>query len=308
MVIGITGANGFLGRYLTQYLAAAGYDILASVRSEAGKEYFKRKNIDVHFGDMLIRKSCGEFIERIDCVIHLAHSSFPLSGTDDLVDEAIENISPSLHLLEAIRLSKREIKLIYASSGGTVYGNSVSCSPYKETDFCHPTNTYGIQKYTIENYITHYSHVYGVNSTVLRLSNPYGVLLDPIRRQGLIGVVMSRILNDEPVTIYGSSNNIRDYLHLDDMSRAFEYCLSFRGSGEIFNIGAGVGHSVAEILAKIESITGQQLKREYVVDEAVSRLPEWNVLNISKANGILGWSPTITIDAGLKLMCESHGE
>jgi UDP-glucose 4-epimerase len=188
-----------------------------------------------------------------------------------------------------------------------VYADNLSCLPYQEIDLCQPINAYGIQKYTIENYVTHYAHAYGFHSTILRISNPYGALLDPQRRQGLIGVVMSRISNDEPVTIYGSSDNIRDYLHLDDMSRAFECCLSFHGSGEIFNIGAGVGHSVDEILGKIESITGQQLKREYIDNEAISRLPNWNVLNISKADTILGWSPTISIDAGLKSMCESAG-
>lgn len=307
MIIGITGANGFIGRYLTQYLASSGHSVLALTRSAAGREYFEKNSVDVYVGDLQIRKSCDEFTEQVDCLIHLAHSSFPLSVKDNLVDETVKNILPSLNLLESIRLAKKKIKLIYASSGGTVYADNFLRMPYQEIDPCLPTNTYGIQKYTIENYITHYTHVYGIDSIILRLSNPYGLLLDPGRRQGLIGVVLSRILNDKPITIYGSLDNVRDYLHLDDMCRAFERCLSFHDSGETFNIGAGVGHSVDEILTKIESTTGQQFQREYIDNEVVSRLANWNVLNIAKAEVMLGWSPTISIDAGLKSMCESVG-
>lgn len=304
MIVGITGANGFLGRYLTQYLTAAGYEVLASVRSEVAKEYFKSKNVNVHVGDLQIRKNCDEFTEQVDCLIHLAHSSFPLSGKDNTVEEIVKNISPSLHLLESIRQSRKKVRLIYASSGGTVYSSRIQ-EHYKESDPCDPHSTYGIQKYTIENYILHYAQVYGLEHIILRLSNPYGVLLDPQRKQGLIGVALSRILKGEPIQVYGDPCNVRDYVHLDDMGRAFERAIVTDNTCEIYNIGSGVGYSVDDVLSKLESFIGMQVRREYIENSTTTNLCKWSVLNIDKAKETLGWVPSISLDTGLKALCES---
>ena len=204
-------------------------------------------------------------------------------------------------MIESIKRSNKHTHLIYASSGGTVYAEKKTEVPFSETDTCLPTCSYGIQKYTLENYITCYSQMGNFSATILRISNPYGMLLPSDRKQGLIGVVLNRIKNGQAIKIFGDPLNIRDYIHLDDLCSAFLSCLRTRTEG-IYNIGSGVGKSVNDVFNIIESTINIQFPKEYVSNKQTEKLRPWVILNVYKAERELGWRPRIEFESGLKTM------
>lgn len=306
MIIGITGANGYIGRYLTEKLAdLPNHEVIAFVRSTKAVEYFFEKGINVIRCDLEDRQACVDLVGQVDSVIHLAHSGYPLSQSGDLVASTIKNITPTLNLLDAIRFSSNPVRLIYASSGGTVYAMRKTRRSFQEIDDCAPSTPYGIEKHTLENYIRYYSAAFGFDALIYRLSNPYGVLLESERMQGLIGVALNKILNKEPVKIYGDPGNVRDYLHFDDMVRAFELGLTTSCSSGVYNIGSGVGYTVSGVLDRIENNVGFKIHREYVSNQAAGKLPAWVVLDASKAKEVFGWEPLINLDEGLERLCRS---
>jgi len=305
MIIGITGANGFIGRYVTEQLAASSkYKLVVVIRSSDSAAYFRSKGVSVLVGDLREQLVCQRLVDQVDCVLHLAHSNSPLAEVGDLAAASLANLTPSLNLLEAVGRSRRPVRLIYASSGGTVYG-STERRAASETDICQPISPYGIEKLTIEHYIRYCAKNFDFGAVILRIANPYGVLLDSKRKQGLIGVALNRMLHDEVVQIYGNPENTRDYLHLDDLVRAFESALLTDLRGEIINIGSGVGCSVNEILDKLDEFMAFPSRREYLSNPQAGNLCDWSVLNISKAQKLLAWAPKIDLDQGLMELCQS---
>jgi UDP-glucose 4-epimerase len=306
MIIGITGANGYIGRYLAEQLEKSGkYKVIVFVRSSKAVSYFGAKGISVCQCDLEDHLACSDLIAKVDSVIHLAHSGYPLSETGNFTERTVKNLTPTLNLLESIRVSCKNVRLVYASSGGTVYSQRNTQRPFEEVDNCAPASPYGIEKYSLENYIQYYSATYGFESIIYRLSNPYGVLVDTERKQGLIGVALNNIINNEPVRIYGNPNNVRDYVHLDDVVRAIDLGLTTPGSGGVYNIGSGVGYSVCEIIDKLEEKLGLRVKREYFSSMAAEKLPKWVVLDTAKARKVFGWEPFISLDEGLDELCKS---
>ena len=123
--IGITGATGFLGSYLTGYLHSRGlYSIRALTRSLKSGRAYELERVKWVQGDLASRVDCEEFVDRLDVIIHLAHTNTALTSGRDMPADAASNLVPMLTLLEAMRASGKTIQIIYASSGGAVYGTS----------------------------------------------------------------------------------------------------------------------------------------------------------------------------------------
>ncbi len=300
MNIGITGATGFLGSYLIDYLINKGnYNIKALSQIPVKKT----NNINWQIGDLNSQYDCENFIQDVDVLVHLAHNNnSPITSNNDIISDASLNLIPNLKLLESIKKSGRKIHIVYLSSGGAVYGNSSNKIPFKETDNCSPLSSYGIQKLLMENYLRLWASQKYITSNVLRVSNPYGVLLPSNRKQGLIGVVLNKIKNNEPVQIFGNPDNVRDYIHLEDMCSAIESTFNNKNYFEIYNIGSGTGQSVNNILNLIENHLDQSIKKEYI-DLKTNTLTDWNTLDVNKAQKELSWGPEIDIENGLKNLC-----
>ena len=151
------------------------------------------------------------------------------------------SLIPTLQLLEAVRAAGTRPHVIYASSGGAVYGRTPGPAPrpFRESDPCMPITAYGIQKLTCEHYLRMAAEEGWLTASVLRISNPYGTLLSPARRQGLIGIVFHQLTNARPIQVFGNPDNVRDYIHLEDMADAFRRVLSPLEPYAVFNIGSG---------------------------------------------------------------------
>lgn len=306
MKIGITGASGFLGSYLLKYLSLKKqYKIYALTRTVSPQKLDMCEGIIWSKGDLVSPQDCLDFVKDLDVIVHLAHTNTPLTSNRDITSDALLNLTATLNLLQAIISHKSQPHLIYASSGGAVYQQSHSKIPFKESDPCEPLSSYGILKCTMEQYLRMSVLQGDLTATSLRIGNPYGVLLPLERMQGLIGVALNQILHQQPVKIFGDPNNVRDYIHLEDMCRIFELAIHHPSGFDVYNVGSGVGYSVNQILDLLEQITNYQVIRSIQPSTQMSSyLPSWIVLDITKAKQELGWQPTITFEQGLKTLCE----
>ncbi|MEE3715445.1 NAD-dependent epimerase/dehydratase family protein [Tumidithrix elongata RA019] len=308
MKIGITGASGFLGSYTLQYLSKLSkYELRALARTALPQELDSLSNVQWLYGDLSSPMTCQDFIDGLDCIIHLAHTHTPLSSNRDLVSDASLNIIPTLNLLQTIRESGKVPRFIYASSGGAIYQYNPHQRPYQESDLCIPNSSYGVQKLCAEAYLRLAADKQWLTAVSLRISNPYGVLLPPERLQGLIGVCLHQLRNQKPIRIYGNPDNVRDYIHLEDMCRAIEVAIQAETSFEVVNIGSGVGYSVNQVLDLLEQLIGKPLVKEYWQPPGnPQELVSWTVLDITKAKEVLDWQPHITLEQGLAKLCREE--
>lgn len=306
MNVGITGATGFIGSYLLDFLVrksdlrlkALARTLPRDADSFGGRAVWMK-------GDLNSPADCVDFVRDLDVVIHLAHTNTPLTSNRDFAADAQANLAPSLNLLTAIKNAGLEPHLIYSSSGGAVYGlaNGPRQEPFKETDPCIPSTSYGIQKLAFESYLRMAASEGWIRATALRIGNPYGVLLPPERMQGLIGVALHQVLCGQPIKIFGDPANVRDYVHLDDVCRFIQRIIAGGEGFQIYNIGSGRGHSVNEILDLLEGVTGREIAREiYHYPGSEKHLVPWIVLSVEKAARELSWAPEMDLSEGLRAL------
>ncbi|MGA2723144.1 MAG: NAD-dependent epimerase/dehydratase family protein [Bryobacteraceae bacterium] len=295
---GIAGARGFIGSYLARYIIARkpeGLRLL--VRNTA--DYESPEGAEVFCGDLLSRKDCEWFAAGLKLIYYLAHVNTPVDSDFDLPNDALVNLVPLLNLLDAIQHLGTRPHIVYFSSGGAVYSPSRNRLPYRETDPCSPLSSYGIQKLAAEEYLRLAASKGYLTATVMRVGNAYGTLLSQHRRQGLIGVAVSRMLRGQPVRIFGNPDNVRDYVHLEDVCSMAERAAIPRREFTIVNVGSGQGHSVTDVLRLIEECHGRPLAIQH--DESCgNRLAGWVVLDNTKAMQEFGWFPAIDLRSGIE--------
>jgi UDP-glucose 4-epimerase len=297
--LGVTGASGFLGSILTGHLAAAGHEVLALTRTMPPRGEDSYPGVVWQQGDLTSPHDAAAFAAEAEAIVHLAWTNTPLTSNAHLPSDAAANIIPTLTLLEAVRTAAMRPHIVFASSGGAVYGPPRNQRPFREDDDCRPRSSYGIQKLTIEQYLRMGSEHGWLTAIALRIGNPYGVLLPPERRQGFIGTAVSQLRAGTPIRVFGNPTNARDYLYVTDMCRAFELALASRELFDVFNIGTGTAHSVEDVLRLIEELGGRPVAVHSESSEAADELASWVALDVSKAREKLGWSPEITLRDGL---------
>lgn len=305
-ILGITGASGLIGgRFLRHVVGTMpGVRVRCLARHVAG--HFNHPAVEWMAGDLMNEADCAEFVDGLDAVAHFAQSNSPAISDRHWPSDLVANISPGLNVLEALRRRKGGglCHFVFASSGGAVYGREPADGiAFRETDHCQPLNPYGIQKLAVENYLRTACEQGWLRATVLRISNAYGELLAAERRQGLIGVAMARVLAGQAVKVFGMLETVRDYVHVDDVARAFGKSLGTLDQEEnyrVFNIAAGRGHSVAQVLELIGRATGREVRLEQsdFGKAAIGLLPRVVLAN-AKAREELGWKPEIGFEDGI---------
>lgn len=302
MVIGLTGSKGFIGSHLLRAFSARQMgSVRVLVRSLAiGAEEI---GTDVVHGDLLSPKDCERFASGLDVIVYLAHCNVPVNSDLDQSHDALLNLVPLLNLLQAIQVLKTRPHVIYFSSGGAMYRGSQHRIPFRETDPCEPTSSYGIQKLAAEHYLRLAAEKGHLTCTALRPGNAYGTLLPQQRMQGLIGVAINNVLHQKPVRIFGSMDNVRDYVHLDDICDITEKVARPKEPFTILNVGSGRGYSVREVLKTVEDCIGSPVQIEMAQDPQFGRwLTDWAVLDMTKAKRDFDWTPKVNFDAGIRAM------
>ena len=312
--LGITGASGLIGGRFLRLWTNENPEVQVRCLARHVAGHFEHPGVEWMSGDLMNEADCAEFVDGLDAVVHFAQSNSPAISDRHWPSDLVANISPALNLLEALRRRRGDgaCHFVFASSGGAVYGREPADGvAFRETDHCQPLNPYGIQKLAVENYLRTACEQGWLRATVLRISNAYGALLAAERRQGLIGVAMARGLAGQAVKGFGALETIRDYVHVDDVARAFGKSLGTDQQGKnysVFNIAAGRGHSVVEVLKLIGSATGRDVRLEQsdFGKAALGLLPRVVLAN-GKAREELGWEPELGLEEGIRRMIR-HSE
>ena len=231
-----------------------------------------------------------------DCVVHLASSTVPATANADPVEDAETNLMGTLRLLNGLRRLPVPPRLLFASSGGAIYGRPQTI-PLAESHPTVPLGAYGVTKLALEHYLRVEEAATGLSYRTLRLSNPFGEWQRPYGVQGVIAVFAHKALHRQPVDVWGDGSVVRDFLYAGDVGAAFVAAAAHAGEARVFNIGGGVGISVNDILRTLESQLGYRVERRNHPGRPFD--PPVNVLDISLAHEALGWSPTTSFDEGL---------
>jgi UDP-glucose 4-epimerase len=305
--VGVTGATGFLGTALVDRLRdRPGVAITALTRTIRSSQV--DESVTWVRGDLTSPVDADAFVRDLDVVVHLAGSSSPLTSNAHLQADVLGNLLPTLSLIQAIRERGRPLHVVFASSGGAVYAAPARPEAVDEDAPTAPTSSYGIQKLASEEYFRMASDHGWLTATVLRIGNPYGVLLPAERLQGFIGVAINRLAQGERVRLFGDTRNVRDYVHLDDVITLFERVLQTGEPFSIYNVGSGEGHSVDEILSTIATILGRDVSVERSAVAGEPRdLPPWIVLDAGKARRELDWKPSVGFAEGLERLLADAG-
>lgn len=295
----ITGGNGFIASHLVDTLAASGhkvtvldvyprpYDSLPQ-----GVNFVQGTLQDIH----LVRRTLED--HRIELVYHAAWANIHETALKDPVADVQTNLVASINLLSACQDTGVK-RVIYLSSGGTVYGLPKHI-PIPEDHPTNPINAYGITKLTVEKYLHMFHHLYGLEYTILRPSVPYGPRQNPFHHQGVVTVFIYKALTQEPVTIFGDGEVVRDYFYIGDLTRALETSkdLVFDPSNNTFNLGGMQPHSLNELVKKIESALGKKMLVNHVPARKFD-VPHI-LLDTSLAQASLNWKPAVSLEEGIQ--------
>ena len=299
----VTGGAGFIGSHLADRLLAEGHRVisvddlstgrianLAEARGY-GKE-FTFFNMDVRAEGLL------PLFERHrpEVIFHLAAQSGVRPSLGDPGRDASINIMGTINVLEcATKVEAR--KIIYAASGGTIYGEPRRL-PAKEStaQASHPMSPYGISKKVALDYLGFYQRYRGLDYTACALGNVYGPRQDPHGEAGVIAIFAQRMLANESLMIFGDGNQTRDYVFVDDVVHAFVQSMD-RGPGKLVNIGTGLEASVNHVFRLLADITGYEKEPEH------GPLPPGELrriaLDISNAPNAIAWKPWTHLEDGL---------
>lgn len=294
----VLGGRGFIGSHLIDALLAQGHEVRCFDRPHVaplGDSTLSNPHFQLFEGDLTSDADVADALAGCDVCYHLVSTTLPKSSNADPVFDVESNVLGTVRLLtHAVKTGLK--KIIFASSGGTVYGIPQQV-PILETHVTDPVCSYGITKLAIEKYLGLFHHLHGLDYTVLRLANPYGERQRTQASQGAVAVFLGKVLRQEPVDIWGDGSVVRDYIHIADVVSALLAATPPSGSERLFNIGSGRGHSLNELLDAIESATGHTAQRRYLpgrpFDVPVS------VLSIARAQTALGWAPGVDFEQGL---------
>ena len=304
MKILVTGGAGFIGSHLVDRLIQLGHEVVVVDNLATG--YRHNLNPCAKFYEASLLDSTLDEIfqrEKPDIVNHYAAQNGVRQSNADPVFDAQHNIIGSIRLIQCC-IDHGVKKVVYASSGGTVYGEPIYL-PVDEVHPIAPISPYGISKHTVEHYLFLASANAGLNYTVLRYANIYGPRQHPHGGAGVIGIFAESMLKGRPPTIFGDGSSTRDYLFISDAIEANLLALT-GGNREIYHASSGKQISLNELFCRLKGIIGSITDCKAVAEMspvyAEPRLGEIHRIALSpeKIQRDLGWVPQISLQDGLE--------
>ena len=296
----VLGAAGFIGTNLCQHLCSKkdnyviAYDHSMSALGRL-KNVVSAENIEYINGKFEMNDDYVALTREVDVVYHLISTVVPGTSNKGIADEFMSNTVVTVKLLDACVISKVK-KVIFLSSGGTVYGK-IEEVPIKEDTPLNPISSYGIQKITIEKLLYLYHYLYQLDYRIVRLANPYGRYQNPNGIQGVVTTFVYRAIYNETVKLYGDGSVVRDYIYIEDAIKAIEQIVCYEGSQKVFNVGTGKGYSVKDIIEVIERMLHIKMNIDYQPKRAVD-VPV-NILDISRYTNEIGEMQYTSLEEGI---------
>ena len=299
----VLGGGGFIGKHLCEGLLARGYQVrvLDRPRLDLDDAKFLTSRVEWLEGDFTNVVDVAAALEGCRWVFHLVSTTLPKNSNDNPLYDLESNVASTLRLLDLIRNSDNTRKIIFVSSGGTVYGVPRQ-TPIPENHPTEPLCAYGIGKLAIEKYLELYRVLHGLDYAVIRLSNPYGEYQRTHGAQGVIPIFIHKALHNEPIEIWGDGSVVRDYVYIGDVVEALVSVMNYDGPERVINIGSGVGTSLNELVQILQSVIGETIACRYVAGRGFD--VSASVLDISRARTVLGWNPRVSLQEGIKRVLE----
>jgi UDP-glucose 4-epimerase len=301
MKVLIIGGTGFIGRHLC-YSLPSRYQISVLSRRPpmATSSQSQSQRISYLTGDIAQANIVYEACSGVDCIVYLASTVIPGDSNKDPLFDIQSNLIGAINTLNAA-IDQRVHKIVFASSGGTVYGNSSSLL-LSEKDATNPICSYGIIKLAIEKYIAMYGRNHGLHYSILRLSNPYGPGHMLNKPQGVINHFVNRLRMGEKLEVWGDGSIERDYIYITDVIEAIQKCIETPIPSLLLNIGTGVPTSINELIRVISSEFG--LMPEVAYSASRSFDVHKSALDIAAAKKLIDWSPRTCLRSGIRLILE----
>nr|WP_241687849.1 NAD-dependent epimerase/dehydratase family protein [Janthinobacterium sp. 17J80-10] len=289
----LLGGGGFIGSVLRRRLASQGQHVHVITRT-SGLGLINEPGITVHAGDLGNRALLEELLPLCDKVVHLASATKPgTSGRHPALE--IENLTSTLQLLEVLE-NWPDTRLIYLSSGGTVYGNPAQI-PVQESTTLSPLSYHGAGKMAAEAFLNAF-RIAGHPVTILRPSNAYGPDQKLNLGFGLVRTILQHILDGSTLEIWGDGESVRDFIYVDDIVQAIEAVLNAPPRSVTYNVGSGIGYSLNQVLAIAKNVCGEPL--DVIYRPARSMDVRAVVLDISRIASELDWRPAVTLEDGIR--------
>src|SRR5262245_18458074 len=301
MRILVTGGAGFIGSHVADRFVSLGHEVAVLDNLSTGFREFvpaKARFYQVDVTDAAAVDRCfAEF--RPEIVDHHAAQIDVRKSVVDPVFDARVNILGGIELLKACTRHGVH-KVIYASTGGALYGEGRTL-PATEDHPVNPEAPYGASKHTFEHYLYLWKLLHGLDYTVLRYPNIYGPRQNPHGEAGVNAIFIGLMLKGESPRIFGTGEQVRDYLYVGDVVEANEIALG-AGSGEMVNLGTGIGTSVIQIFRELQDILG--FSGEPIYEAARPGEVQRIFLDASRARRVLGWKPRTPFREGLERTVE----
>lgn len=292
----VTGGAGFIGSHIVDALIEAGYAVAVVDNLSTGKRANLNPAARFYEADIRDRAALDAVFEqeRPGAICHQAALADVRASLVDPAGYAQTNVVGTLNLLEAARTVGTVRKVLFASTGGAVYGNPEEL-PASERCPTRPLDPYGASKLACEHYLATYKHNFELDYCALRYANVYGPRQDPFGEAGVVAIFAGAMLAGRPVTISGDGRQSRDFVFVGDVAAANVAALTY-GSG-IYNVGTGIPSDINTIFRELAHITG------YAGDEThgPAKLGEvrHTYLDAYKARRELGWEARVPLSAGL---------
>lgn len=301
MRILLTGGAGFIGSHIAEAYLAAGHDVMVVDNLATGRRSNVPAGANLHEVD-IHSTEFGRLVEAFRPEVinhHAAQASVKVGQTDPVHDLEVNGGGTARVVALAIEHGVR--KVIYASSGGTVYGEPESL-PVTEAHPIAPRSNYGASKYTGELYVELAARTAGLATTIFRYGNAFGPRQDPHGEAGVVAIFTGLMLAAEQCTIDGDGEQKKDYVYVGDIARANVLALE-AGDGLVANIGTGRGTTVNAIFEILARATGDAMAPRFGPPRAGDVRNFW--LDCSRARTALGWQPQVSFEEGVRLTVAS---
>jgi UDP-glucose 4-epimerase len=299
----VTGGAGFIGSHIAEAYLREGWEVVVLDDLSRGQES------NVPGGARLVRADirsaqARELVAtgRFDVLNHhAAQIDVRISVDRPALDSEI-NVVGLVNLLEGAAEGGVR-RVVFASSGGVVYGDP-DVIPTPETAPKLPISPYGVSKLAGEYYIRAIAALRGFEGVAMRYANVFGPRQDPKSEAGVVSIFVSRLLAGQPLIVFGDGNQTRDYVFVRDVARANVLASSVpvARNGDLdapaFNIATSVQRSVLELAASVGEVMGQKPKLEFAEPRPGELFR--SALDVSKAKAVLGWSPQLGFEDGLR--------
>jgi UDP-glucose 4-epimerase len=290
----ILGGTGYIGTNLAIYLSDF-YDITVTGRSNLN--IFLQKHSSIKFKSLKLsdRSELKSNVKKFDVFVLLIPNRQPHQFNKIVDDDLSEIIEPTEFLFNL--LSQENKKLVFASTGGAVYGDSKRKTSF-ESNICKPMNQYGKYKLRLEESLTSAQKQNQFDADILRISNPYGGHFNHYFTSGFVNTVLSKIKNKSILSIWGDGLQVRDFIHILDVCEYIRRTIEIKGFN-LMNIGTGIGYSLIDTFELISKVNKSTLDVFFDYNY-VEEVP-YNVLSTTKSENILSYSPKLDLKSGIEL-------